>query len=55
MYGYNNSKDQLVYELGETNSLFSSFKVSTPLMIAIVVVYMIIIVPLSVYHFKKKR
>ena len=30
MYGHN-FKDQLVYELGSTNSLFSSFKVSTPL------------------------
>ena len=42
MYG-NNRKDQLVYELGNTNSLFSSFKVSTPLMIGIVIVYMILV------------
>ncbi|MDI2589604.1 hypothetical protein OR571_21490 [Psychrobacillus sp. NEAU-3TGS] len=54
MYGYTNSKDQLVYELGDTNSLFSSFKVSTPLMIGIVVVYMIIIVPLLYIILKRK-
>lgn len=54
MYGYNNSKDQLVYELGDTNSLFSSFKVSTPLMIGIVLVYMIIIVPLLYIVLKRK-
>lgn len=53
MYGYN-SKDQLVYELGDTNSLFNSFKVSTPLMIGIVVVYMIIIVPLLYIILKRK-
>lgn len=53
MYGYN-SKDQLVYELGETNSLFSSFKVSTPLMIGIVVVYLIIIGPLLYILLKRK-
>ncbi|SER61536.1 hypothetical protein [Psychrobacillus sp. OK032] len=53
MYGHN-SKDQLVYELGDTNSLFSSFKVSTPLMIGIVVVYMIIIVPLLYIILKRK-
>ena len=54
MYGYN-TKDELVYNLGGTNSLFSSFKVSTPLMIGIVVVYMIIIVPSVIYYFEKKR
>ena len=54
MYGYN-AKDQLVYDLGETNSLFSSFKVSTPLMIGIVVVYMILIRSFALYIFEKKR
>ncbi|MFJ7825129.1 hypothetical protein [Psychrobacillus sp. NPDC096623] len=53
MYGYN-TKDELVYNLGGTNSLFSSFKVSTPLMIGIVVVYMIIIVPLLYIILKRK-
>src|SRR5690606_19872311 len=53
MYGYN-MKDELVYNLGETNSLFSSFKVSTPLMIGIVVVYMIVIVPLLYFILKRK-
>ena len=53
MYGYN-TKDELVYNLGATNSLFSSFKVSTPLMIGIVVVYMIIIVPLLYIILKRK-
>ncbi|MEI4771821.1 hypothetical protein WAX74_19565 [Psychrobacillus sp. FJAT-51614] len=53
MYGYN-SKDQLVYELGSTNSLFSSFKVSTPLMIGIVVVYMILVGPLLYILLKRK-
>ncbi|WP_277587239.1 hypothetical protein [Psychrobacillus antarcticus] len=50
----NNMKDELVYNLGETNSLFSSFKVSTPLMIGIVVFYMIIIVPLLYIILKRK-
>lgn len=54
MHGYNNLKDELVYNLGETNSLFSSFKVSTPLMVGIVVVYMIIIVPLLYMILKRK-
>lgn len=53
MYGHN-MKDELVYNLGETNSLFSSFKVSTPLMIGIVVFYMIIIVPLLYIILKRK-
>ena len=53
MYGYN-TKDELVYNLGGTNSLFSSFKVSTPLMIGIVVVYMIIIVPMLYIILKRK-
>lgn len=53
MYGYN-TQDELVYNLGETNSLFSSFKVSTPLMIGIVIVYMIIIVPLLYIILKRK-
>lgn len=53
MYG-NNRKDQLVYELGNTNSLFSSFKVSTPLMIGIVIVYMILVGPLLYFILKRK-
>lgn len=53
MYGPN-YKDQLVYELGSTNSLFSSFKVSTPLMIGIVVVYMILVGPLLYLILKRK-
>lgn len=53
MYGYN-TKDELVYNLGGTNSLFSSFKVSTPLMIGIVVIYMIVIVPLLYIILKRK-
>lgn len=53
MHGYN-TKDELVYNLGSTNSLFSSFKVSTPLMIGIVVVYMIVIVPLLYIILKRK-
>ncbi|TQR20167.1 hypothetical protein [Psychrobacillus vulpis] len=53
MYGYN-SKDQLVYEIGNSNSLFSSFKVSTPLMIGIVVVYMILVGPLLYILLKRK-
>ncbi|WP_391208249.1 hypothetical protein [Psychrobacillus sp. L4] len=53
MYGYN-GKDQLVYELGNTNSLFNSFKVSTPLMIGIVVVYMILVGPLLYFVLKRK-
>ncbi|QFF98299.1 hypothetical protein PB01_05390 [Psychrobacillus glaciei] len=55
MYGSNyNTKDQLVYELGSTNSLFSSFKVSTPLMIVIVLVYMILVGPLLYIILKRK-
>lgn len=53
IYG-NNAKDRLVYELGETNSLFSSFKVSTPLMIGIVIVYMILVGPLLYIILKRK-
>lgn len=53
MYG-RNTKDELVHNIGGTNSLFSSFKVSTPLMIGIVVLYMIIIVPLLYIILKRK-
>ncbi|MEK4484937.1 hypothetical protein MHH81_04970 [Psychrobacillus sp. FSL H8-0484] len=53
MYGYN-GKDQLVYEVGNTNSLFSSFKVSTPLMISIVLIYMILVGPLLYLLLKRK-
>ena len=53
MYGQN-TKDELVHNIGGTNSLFSSFKVSTPLMIGIVVLYMIIIVPLLYIILKRK-
>ena len=53
MYGYN-GKDHLVYGLGGTNSLFSSFKVSTPLMIGIVIVYMILVGPLMYFILKRK-
>lgn len=53
MYGYN-MKDQLIYELGNTNSLFSSFKVSTPLMIGIVVAYMLLVGPLLYILLKRK-
>ncbi|WP_313891453.1 hypothetical protein [Psychrobacillus sp.] len=53
MYG-NNRKDELVYGLGSTNSLFSSFKVSTPLMIGIVVIYMLLIGPLLYIILKRK-
>lgn len=53
MYG-NNLKDQLVYEIGETNSLFASFKVSTPLMIGIVIIYMLLVGPLLYFILKRK-
>lgn len=53
MYGYN-VKDQLVYEIGNTNSLFASFKVSTPLMIGIVIIYMLLVGPLLYFILKRK-
>ena len=53
MYGYN-LKDQLVYEIGNTNSLFASFKVSTPLMIGIVIIYMLLVGPLLYFILKRK-
>lgn len=53
MYG-NNVKDQLVHDIGNTNSLFASFKVSTPLMIGIVIVYMLLVGPLLYIILKRK-
>ncbi len=52
-YGYY-PLDNLIYEVGNTNSLFSSFKVSTPLMITIVIIYMILVGPLLYFLLKRK-
>ena len=54
MYGYQSVKEQLSYDVGQTNELFPSFQVSTPLMIAIVILYIIFVGPLLYFLLKRK-
>ncbi|MGB2993629.1 MAG: hypothetical protein WBB47_13430 [Paenisporosarcina sp.] len=49
-----NFKEQMTYEVGQTNELFPSFQVSTPLMIGIVIIYIILIGPLLYFLLKRK-
>ena len=53
-YGHQSVKEQLTYEVGQTNELFPSFQVSTPLMIAIVIIYIILVGPLMYFLLKRK-
>jgi hypothetical protein len=47
-------KEQMTYEVGQTNELFPSFQVSTPLMIGIVIIYIILVGPLLYFLLKRK-
>ena len=47
-------KEQMTYEIGQTNELFPSFQVSTPLMIGIVILYIILVGPLLYFLLKRK-
>ena len=47
-------KEQMTYEIGQTNELFPSFQVSTPLMIGIVIIYIILVGPLLYFLLKRK-
>jgi hypothetical protein len=49
-----NFKEQMTYEIGQTNELFPSFQVSTPLMIGIVIIYIILVGPLLYFLLKRK-
>lgn len=53
-YGHQGIKEQLTYEVGQMNELFPSFQVSTPLMIGIVIIYIILVGPL-LYVLLKRR
>lgn len=52
-YGQN-FKEQMTYEIGQTNELFPSFQVSTPLMIGIVIIYIMLVGPLLYFLLKRK-
>ena len=54
MYGYQSVKDQLSYDVGQTNELFPSFQISTPFMVAIVILYIIFVGPLLYFILKRK-
>lgn len=51
---YNSPTDDLTWAVGEANELFPSFKVSTPLLFGIIIVYIVLIIPL-LYLLLKKR
>lgn len=53
-YHHQNMKEQMSYEVGQTNELFPSFQVSTPLMITIVIFYMVLVGPLLYFLLKRK-
>lgn len=53
-YGHQNIKETMTYEVGQTNELFPSFQVSTPLMISIVIIYIILVGPLLYFLLKRK-
>lgn len=53
-YGQQNIKETMTYEVGQTNELFPSFQVSTPLMISIVVIYIIMVGPLLYFLLRRK-
>ncbi|WP_075617386.1 hypothetical protein [Paenisporosarcina indica] len=52
--GYQGMKEQMVYDVGQTNELFPSFQVSTSIMVAIVILYIILIGPLMYFLLKRK-
>ncbi|QTD42481.1 hypothetical protein [Sporosarcina sp. Te-1] len=53
--GYNeNPMDAIRYTMGDANELFPSFKVSAPLLVGIIILYIIIIVPVLYIFLKKK-
>ncbi|MGE6487811.1 hypothetical protein [Paenisporosarcina sp. NPDC076898] len=53
-YGGQNIKEQMTYEVAQMNELFPSFQVSTPLMITIVIIYIILVGPLLYFLLKRK-
>jgi hypothetical protein len=52
--GNQNQMDTLVYTIGSSNELFPSFKVSTPLLVGIIFIYMILIIPVLYFILKRK-
>ena len=46
--------DTLVYTIGSSNDLFPSFKVSTPLLVGIIFIYMLLIIPVLYFILKRK-
>jgi hypothetical protein len=53
-FGQQNIKEQMSNEMGYTNELFPSFQISTPLMITIVIIYIILVGPLMYFLLKRK-
>ena len=53
-YGYQGKKEQMAYDVGQTNELFPSFQVSTSIMVAIVILYIILVGPLMYFLLKRK-
>ncbi|WP_019416113.1 hypothetical protein [Paenisporosarcina sp. TG20] len=47
-------KETISYEVGQTNELFPSFQVSTPLMITIVIIYIMLVGPLLYFLLKRR-
>ncbi|REB09606.1 hypothetical protein DVB69_02005 [Sporosarcina sp. BI001-red] len=51
---YTPPTDDLMWTVGETNELFPSFKVSTPLLFGIIIIYIILVIPLLYLFLRKK-
>ncbi|WP_156137987.1 hypothetical protein [Sporosarcina sp. ZBG7A] len=51
---YTPPTDDLMFTVGATNELFPSFKVSTPLLFGIIIVYIILIIPLLYFLLRKR-
>jgi hypothetical protein len=52
--GNQSQMDGLVYSIGSSNELFPSFKVSTPLLVGIIFIYMVLIIPVLYFILKRK-
>ncbi|MHA6258538.1 hypothetical protein ACXYMX_01375 [Sporosarcina sp. CAU 1771] len=53
-YQNQGSLETISYTIGQSNELFSSFKVSAPLMFGIIILYIILIIPVLYFILKKK-
>lgn len=51
---YTPPTQDLLFTVGETNEIFPSFRVSTPLLFGIIVVYIILVIPILYFLLRKK-